>query len=109
MATIINLDGGHAILIERGFFRNHFYFDSAPMTFCGESTKKYATTYRFAAVINEDSCKVTYALIVTEGFFWWQESIRVEKFEGSSMMQWFDEIGEQVYYSKNGSGNLLAQ
>ena len=98
MDTIINLDGGHAILIEQSFWHTNFYFDSFPMSLCGKESAGWSTVYRFASVTREDLHKVTYSLLIVRTFFGFIKSIRVEKFYGDSMLQWYDEIGEVVYY-----------
>ena len=101
MATPIYLDGGHIILVEKGWWHTRYYFDSLPMYYCGEQKQgRKGTIYRFAAVTREDLHKVTYSLVFTPGFLDIGGSIRVEKYEGDSMMQWHDEIGEIVYSSK---------
>jgi hypothetical protein len=101
MARIIKLDGGHTILIVKGLLHTDIFFDSSPMYFCGRETfiRGKEMALRFAAVTAEGVDKVTYCLLVNERFF--RESIyRVEKFQGDSMLQWHDEIGELIYSSK---------
>jgi hypothetical protein len=109
MARIIGLEGGHTILIVKGLLHTDIFFDSFPMYFCGRETfiRGKETALRFATVTTEniedvhkaDVDKVTYSLLVIQRFF--RESIyRVEKFQGDSMLQWHDEIGELIYSSK---------
>lgn len=99
MTTIINLDGGHTILIQKGLLHTHCFFDSFPMYFCGEESfgRSKSKAFRFAAVTTEDLHKVTYSLLIIQRFLGFRESIRVEKFQGGSMLQWHDEIGELIY------------
>jgi hypothetical protein len=97
----IQIEGGHTILIVKGLFHTDIFFDSSPMYFCGRETfiRGKGMALRFASVTTEGIDKVTYCLLVTERFF--REPIyRVEKFQGDSMLQWHDEIGELIYSSK---------
>ena len=89
MSTIIPLYDGHIILIDKGLLHANYYFDSLPMYFCGEEHRRgWSNAFRFAAVTNEDFHKVTYSLLIIPRFFGFLgESIRVEKFDGSSMLQ----------------------
>jgi hypothetical protein len=106
---IIQIEGGHTILIVKGLFHRYIFFDSSPMYFHGTESfvPSTDTALRFSAVTTENIedvhkwgvDKVTYCLLVTDRFF--RESIyRVEKFQGGSMLQWHDEIGELIYSSK---------
>jgi hypothetical protein len=105
----IQIEGGHTILIVKGLFHTDIFFDSSPMYFCGRETfiRGKEMALRFATVTTENVedvhragvDKVTYCLLVNERFF--RESLyRVEKFQGDSMLQWHDEIGELIYSSK---------
>jgi hypothetical protein len=103
MIKIIPLDGGHTILIVKGLLHTDIFFDSSPMHFCGEESfgRSKEKAFRFASIATEDVHKVTYSLLVIKRFFGFRESIyRVEKFQGDSMLQWHDEIGELIYSSK---------
>jgi len=101
MYKIIQIEGGHTILIVKGLFHTDIFFDSHPMYFCGVQSLGRKMASRFASVTTEDLHKVTYSLLVTQTLLGGlSESIRVEKFQGDSMLQWHDEIGELIYSSE---------
>ena len=55
----------------------------------------------FVSVTTEDLHKVTYLLLaILTPLGGLSGSFRVEKFQGDSMLQWHDEIGELIYSSK---------
>ena len=102
MATTIYLEGGHIILIEKGFWRTRFYFDSQPMGYYGESKDTHHNVfYKYIALADEDSQKVTYMLNLIPGWAWLSNKYQVWKFDYNVLKVWdHDDTGELIYDSR---------
>ena len=92
--TVI-VHNGHTIVIERGWWRTRLYFDDTEMYLVSKDSEYYPAEWRFAYIAQEGRKKVTYSVLVASRFR--GHSIKVEMFNGDSLMQWHDEIGELIF------------
>ena len=95
-SDIVINHNNHTITIT-GKWRTVCCFDNLPMFLVSREPMLSPTQWRYCSVVDDRGKKLTYSVLLTTRF--WGHSVKVELFDGGSLMQWHDEIGQLIYSS----------